>query len=65
MRADSALSHLRDGELCIVVLKNGERHEVQWRVAEWRFVFPQTQPPADCRFEDIQEWMPASIRFHL
>jgi len=65
MQADSALSHLKDGELCVVVLKNGERHEVQWSVQQWRFVFRQAGAPVACAFDDIGEWMPASIKFHL
>lgn len=65
MRSDSALSHLVDGEHCIVVLRNGERHEVEWSVPRWCFSFVHGDRPAVCRFEDIREWMPASIRFHL
>lgn len=65
MRADSALSHLKDGEICIAVLKNGERHEVRWSVPDWSFFFVHADWPTACRFEDIKEWMPASIRFHL
>ena len=65
MRADSALSHLRDGELCIVVTKAGERHEVQWNLSDWSFYFTHADRPTVCRFEDIREWMPATIRFHL
>jgi len=65
MRADSALSHLEDGEHCIVVLKNGERHPVQWSVPHWCFFFEDKDRPTVCHFEDIKEWMPASIKFHL
>lgn len=65
MRADSALSHLEDGEPCIVVLKNGERHEVEWSVPCWSFIDVHADRPIACRFEDIKEWMPASIKFHL
>jgi hypothetical protein len=31
MRPDSAISRLKDGELCIVTMKDGE-HQVRWSV---------------------------------
>lgn len=65
MRADSALSHLKDGELCIVLMKTGEKHQMRWSVPNWSFLFVNGERPIPCRFEDIKEWMPASIRFHL
>ena len=65
MRADSALSHLNDGELCIVVMKNEKRCEVRWSVTDWCFYFTGADRPTACRFEDIKEWMPASIKHHL
>lgn len=65
MRADSALSHLRNEETCIVILNNGERHEVRWSVPDWRFYFTHADRPSACSFDDIREWMPATIRFHL
>ncbi|MGH8807599.1 MAG: hypothetical protein ACREX0_06955 [Noviherbaspirillum sp.] len=62
MRADSALSHLYDGELCIVSMKDGTQRDVRWSRPAWCFFFSNSDPPAVCRFEDIEEWRPASIR---
>jgi hypothetical protein len=65
MRADSALSHLSDGELCIALMKDGKKHRVRWSVAEWRFYGTESEPPAVYRFEDIKEWMLATIKYDL
>lgn len=65
MRADSALSHLYDGELCVVTMKDGTQHEVRWNRPAWRFVFlngSERDPAAVCSFDDIKEWRPASIK---
>ncbi|WP_334186593.1 hypothetical protein [Noviherbaspirillum sp.] len=64
MREDSALSHLKDGESCVVLFKNGEKRKVRWSVPEWSFI-AITDDERRCRFEDIKEWMPASIKHHL
>ncbi len=64
MREDSALSHLKDGESCVVLLKNGEKQKVKWSVPEWSFI-STSDGDRRCRFEDIKEWMPASIKHHL
>jgi hypothetical protein len=48
-----------------VVLHNGQRHEVQWSVSSWSFVYCHADRPTTCRFNEIKEWMPASISFHL
>jgi hypothetical protein len=63
MRPDSALSHLSDGELCIALMKDGQKHEVRWSVPDWCFFHTDSETPAVCRFEDIKEWMLASIRY--
>jgi hypothetical protein len=62
MRADSALSHLYDDELCIATMKDGTQHEVRWDRPAWRFFYSNTEPLVVCPFEDIEEWRPASIR---
>ncbi|TFW07741.1 hypothetical protein E4K72_08720 [Oxalobacteraceae bacterium OM1] len=62
MQADSALSHLRDGELCIVRTREGEREAV-WRRAAWRFYPEEGRNAGPYKFDDIEEWRPASIRF--
>lgn len=63
MRADSALSHLHDDELCVVMLKDDSEREVRWSRRDWRFYYITTDTPTVCRHEDIKEWRPASIRF--
>jgi hypothetical protein len=62
MRADSALSHLKDEEICIVRLAEGER-EMRWSRADWRFYYMEGNERLVCPFEEIYEWRPASIRF--
>jgi hypothetical protein len=62
MRADSALSHLYDKEVCIAVLKDGSQHAVRWDREAWHFVLEETEPPTECPFDAIEEWRPASIK---
>lgn len=62
MRADSALSHLQDGELCIARTRHGEE-EVQWNKRDWRFYYARRPAPQICEFDEIEEWRPASIRY--
>jgi hypothetical protein len=62
MRADTALSRLKDGELCVVKTKDGER-EVRWSVPSWCFFYLDRGTPVVCKPEDIEEWWPVSIRF--
>lgn len=62
MRADSALSHLFDGEQCLAMLKDGTTHKVRWSRPHWRFFYLDTPVPTVCEFDDIKEWRPASIR---
>lgn len=62
MREDSALSHLYDGEVCILTTDDGER-EARWSISDWCFFYTGTAVPEQCRFENILEWRPASIRF--
>ncbi len=61
MRADSALSHLHDGELCMAEMKDGTKREVRWSKPDWCFFYTDTQTV--CSFDDINEWRLASIRF--
>jgi hypothetical protein len=63
MRADTALSHLKDGEHCIAKTKEGNQ-DVRWSVADWCFYHADTVAPTVCRFEDIVEWHPASIKIY-
>lgn len=64
MRADSALSHLYDHEQCIAVMQDGSRREVWWSRDDWSFFYRNSDPPQQCRFEQIKEWRPASIDPH-
>lgn len=56
---DSALSRLPDGELCIVVLHDGEQRETFWSVAVRRFFFT-SEPLGAVSLDDIDEWWPVS-----
>lgn len=60
MRENSALSRLKDGELCIVTMKDGER-EVRWSVANWCFFYLERGSPIVCHAEDVIEWRPVSM----
>jgi hypothetical protein len=62
MRPDSALSRLKDGELCIVTMKDGE-HEVRWSVAGRCFFYLRQGAPMVCRSDEIEEWRPAAVKF--
>jgi len=61
MRPDNALSRLKDGELCIVTTKQGER-EMRWSVPNWCFYYTQAGTPVVCPYNDIEEWRPAVIK---
>jgi hypothetical protein len=61
MRADSALSHLYDNEICIVTMKDGSTRKLRWSKTDWRFYDTDTPVPSVCEFDDIREWRPASI----
>lgn len=60
MKEDNALTRLRDGEPCIVTMKDGER-EARWSVANWCFFYLDRGTPVVCRAEDIEEWRPVSM----
>jgi hypothetical protein len=62
MRADSALSHLHDDELCVAILVDGDQREVRWSRHDWCFLQESADGPTVLPFEDIKEWRPASIR---
>lgn len=63
MRADSALSHLYDGELCIAATEHGE-YEVRWSASDWRFYYVDSDGDnlRTCSFDEIKEWRLASMR---
>lgn len=61
MRADYALSHLNDGEICHAATADGER-DLRWNKREWRFYYADT-PQADAvDFDDIDEWWIAAVK---
>ncbi|MEC4719589.1 hypothetical protein RY831_10540 [Noviherbaspirillum sp. CPCC 100848] len=60
MRTDSALSRLKDGELCIVTTKDGEQ-EARWSVSGWCFFILHRGTPTICAADEIEEWRPASM----
>lgn len=61
-RPDSALSHLYEGELCIAIMKNGEKQQVRWSIPHWCFFYANTETPTVCSFDDIEEWRLATIK---
>lgn len=63
MRADSALSHLYDDELCVATLKQGGQREVRWSRQDWCFYHAGADGEAVLPFDDIAEWRPSSIPF--
>jgi hypothetical protein len=63
MNTGSALSHLKDGELCIVTTKNGEL-EARWSTAGWCFYFLDRGTPKVLRAEEVEEWRPVSTAGH-
>ena len=63
MRADNALSHLYDDELCVATMQDDIEREVRWSRQAWCFFYADTDTPTVCPHEDIKEWRPASIRF--
>jgi hypothetical protein len=62
MRSDNALSHLADGEACVLVMHEGVQRTARWDAAAWRFFYTDTPEPEAGSFDDIKEWRPASIR---
>ncbi|OWW21660.1 hypothetical protein [Noviherbaspirillum denitrificans] len=61
MRTPNALSLLKDGELCIVTTKDGER-EMRWNLASWCFTYTTAGTPLVCPYDEIEEWRPAAIQ---
>ncbi len=61
MRTESALSRLKEGELCVITTKHGER-EMRWSVSNWCFYYTNAGTPIICPFEEIEEWRPAAIK---
>lgn len=61
MRADSALSHLYDKEICIASTEDGER-EVRWSKSDWCFYYADGRGDRVCPFDRIKEWRLASIK---
>jgi hypothetical protein len=59
----SALSHLRPGELCIVVLHDGSQREGSWNPEGQRFDFSDGKGDGFVLAADVYEWWPASVRF--
>lgn len=63
MKAGSALSHLKEGELCIVTTPKGE-FEARWSVASWCFYHLDRGTPVVLRAEEIEEWRPVTVAGH-
>lgn len=61
MRADYALSHLYDGEICRAITAHGDC-KVRWDKNAWRFYYVDTPVPTVCEFDEIKEWQIAAIK---
>jgi hypothetical protein len=56
-----ALSLLRPGELCIVVI-DGKQREAEW-IAANRWFHLMDQPVEIATVDEVEEWRPASVHF--
>jgi hypothetical protein len=61
MRADYALSHLNDGEICRAATVHGER-DLRWSKTEWRFHYADTPRAEAVDFDEINEWWLAEVK---
>ncbi|HYD94987.1 MAG TPA: hypothetical protein VEC01_06650 [Noviherbaspirillum sp.] len=61
MKSESALSLLKDGELCIVTTAQGER-EMRWSVPNRCFYYSRCGTPVVCPVDEIEEWRPVVLR---
>jgi len=58
---NSALSRLGPDELCIVVLKNGQRRQAVWVPALKYFRF-RDEPPGTADPHEVDEWWPMAFK---
>jgi hypothetical protein len=58
MKYQSALSRLKDGELCLITTEQGEQ-QMRWSVTAWCFFYLERGTPVMCDPNQIQEWRPA------
>lgn len=61
MRSGTALSRLKDGELCLIVTRDGEI-EARWSASAWCFVYLTRGVPVICDPRRIEEWRPLGSR---
>lgn len=59
MQSGTALSLLKDGELCLVVTNRGELH-ARWSASAWCFFYLDRGTPIVFAPDQIQEWRPVS-----
>lgn len=57
MQGGTALSRLKDGELCAIVTKQGEL-QARWSKSAWCFFYLERGTPVVCDPEQIEEWRP-------
>lgn len=60
---ESALHRLAHGELCIVVLQDGTQREASWHKENRWFRFCDGKGAGIAKPDEIEEWMPASVKF--
>ena len=61
MEEISALSLLRNGELCTVVTAAGTREAI-WAAPHQIFVFIDDARPEHCSPAEVDEWIPALVK---
>lgn len=59
----SALDLLQHEELCIVILPDDTQRQATWHKHNRWFRFCDGKGPGIVKPEDVQEWMPASVKF--
>lgn len=57
----TALDLLQHGELCIVIV-DGRKREATWHKFNRWFTF-KDEPPGHATPDQVEEWMPAGVRF--
>jgi hypothetical protein len=60
---DSALSRLRDGELCWIVLRDSKPTEAVWSAKRSGFFYNAGGEPAFVNHAEVAEWWPANKKF--
>jgi hypothetical protein len=58
----SALSNLKDQEICTVVLHDDTRRDAAWNPGDRRFRFCDGLGEGSVSHDEVDEWWPASVK---